>query len=490
MLISPRDFVDNRHLRHLASALRDGTSRSVLWAGPLALEGRRNGGASWGESFPASRVIDYLGSVPPSRYVADAFDSEYSPLLLEHTSINPVHPVHLAALRGSLVAHAMITAWRALGADVTTTYFINDLGKQVRVLVDAVRRAGSLDRRPPHVRFDRAVGVVYAAANMVAAGRWADIDVLTRRFPWLDDVLDIRELSRGASATDSECKDDLRSRLVEGMRAVHDLATFGIDIDRWEYESTLTLPPVHRLATVDRMRIVRINGTLCASTPGGRIPLVRRDGSPFYFAKDVENVRSRPFVKMTHVIGEDQAFLQRELSRLTALDGKSLRTFGIGHVTVHGKASSARQHRIVCVEDVEIEAGLEGVHALALGMLSVPHRARLRLPLPQEKWIPKVLAQLQAPLREMTDPRTPVNEPALEQLLTFILRAPGIIRSVTMRGNAHSLVTLLRHVLDAYSRAGAGVPEEVSSHTEQLVDLLAASCGLRRHDVSERKEQA
>lgn len=489
MLISPRDFVDNRHLRRLAPALRDGTSRSVRWSGPLALEVRRKGGGSWNESFSATRVIDYLSSVPPSRYIADAFDSEWPPLLLEHTSINPVHAVHLAALRGSLVAHAMITAWRALGADVTTTYFINDLGKQVRILVDAVRRAGSLDRRPPHVRFDRAVGVVYAAANMVAAGRWADIDVLSRRFPWLDDVLDITELSLGASATDSEHEDELRSQLVEGMRAAaaHDLAMFGIDIDRWEYESTLDLPPVHRLAAVTRMRTVRINGTLCASTPGGRIPLVRPNGVPFYFTKDVENVRSRPFVNMTHVIGDDQAFLQRELSQLAARDGKNLRTFGIGYVTVHGKASSARQHRIVCVEDIENEAGLEGVRALALGMLSVPHRARLRLPLPQEKWIPKVLTQLRAPLREA---RTTVDEAAAAELLTFILRAPGIIRSVTKRGNTHALVSLLRHVLDAYSRAGAGLPETVSAHAEQLLDLLAVSCGLRTQEKNERKEYA
>ncbi|WP_277621589.1 arginine--tRNA ligase [Clavibacter michiganensis] len=448
------------------------------------------GGESSTVQLQVTDVLQHLLAVPPSDLVRTAFTDEQPPVLVEHTSINPVHPVHLAALRGSLVGNAIVTARRALGAEVTTAYFVNDLGKQVRILVDAIRRGAHLDRRPDRVRFDRAVGVVYAAANMIEAKRWSDLGTLSARFPWLADVLDVERLTRVPGDVETVADDDIRQDVVDRMTsaAAHDLSGLGITIDRWEHESALELPPVQRLAALTHARTVRINGTICASLPAGRIPLLRRDGVPFYFAKDVENLRARPWTHMVHVVGNEQAFLQRELAQVAARESKHLKVFGVGIVTVSGRSSSARQHRMICVEDVEEDTGRDGLEALALGMLAVPRSAPLRLPLQRQPWVVKTQHRLRRMRTGLPSGSPSGDEAAVVELLTLLLRAPGIIKGVADRGNVHAIVFLLRSVLEADERAGSARPDHIVAHTSALVELLAKAAGIPPLDEIRRKE--
>ncbi len=56
-------------------------------------------------------------------------------ILLEHTSANPNGPLHVGRTRNPIIGDTMARILRFAGDDVTTEYYVNDVGKQVAILV-------------------------------------------------------------------------------------------------------------------------------------------------------------------------------------------------------------------------------------------------------------------------------------------------------------------------------------------------------------------
>jgi arginyl-tRNA synthetase len=55
-------------------------------------------------------------------------------VLLEHTSVNPTGPIHVGRARNPIIGDTLARCMRAYGFDVTTEYYVNDVGKQVVLL--------------------------------------------------------------------------------------------------------------------------------------------------------------------------------------------------------------------------------------------------------------------------------------------------------------------------------------------------------------------
>lgn len=55
-------------------------------------------------------------------------------VLLEHTSVNPTGPIHVGRARNPIIGDTLARCMRAYGYDVTTEYYVNDVGKQVVLL--------------------------------------------------------------------------------------------------------------------------------------------------------------------------------------------------------------------------------------------------------------------------------------------------------------------------------------------------------------------
>ncbi|MFA5314088.1 MAG: arginine--tRNA ligase, partial [Methanomassiliicoccales archaeon] len=55
-------------------------------------------------------------------------------VLLEHTSVNPTGPIHVGRARNPLIGDTLCRCLRRAGYDVTTEYYVNDVGKQVVLL--------------------------------------------------------------------------------------------------------------------------------------------------------------------------------------------------------------------------------------------------------------------------------------------------------------------------------------------------------------------
>lgn len=89
-------------------------------------------------------------------------------VVVEHTSANPVHPLHIGHARNASLGDTLARMLRARGHDVEVRYYVNDMGRQVSVVVLGFRLLG---KEPAEVakelgmKIDHAIGWVYAVTH-------------------------------------------------------------------------------------------------------------------------------------------------------------------------------------------------------------------------------------------------------------------------------------------------------------------------------------
>ncbi len=150
-------------------------------------------------------------------------------IVVEHTSANPVHPLHIGHARNMSLGDSLARLLRARGHTVQTRYYINDMGLQAAVLVYGVRLLGGkrfLDELPRGVKPDHYLGLVYAMTHTLAdiskvkkeleeARRSGDEERARRLQDELDKLV-------AAAARLREREPQLFDKLADAMRSVED----------------------------------------------------------------------------------------------------------------------------------------------------------------------------------------------------------------------------------------------------------------------------
>lgn len=199
--------------------------------------------------------------------------------LVEHTSANPVHPLHIGHGRNAILGDSLVRLLRFCGNEVETHFYVDDCGVQVMYAAigyDAVRREA--EERARRVKPDVVVGHIYSAVNAVA-----EINKLKKELSsQLDDEKRrelIREMDEWVAVLKRlmDTEGDLINKLVEvlGRRNVADeavelnrryeagepearkivrevvdlvlrgqretLSRLGVEIDKWDYESEVAV---------------------------------------------------------------------------------------------------------------------------------------------------------------------------------------------------------------------------------------------------------
>lgn len=77
-----------------------------------------------------------------SKLVLDSIDEDYGQLedknekiILEHTSANPNGPLHIGHIRNAIIGDSLARVLRSAGYDVETQYYVNDMGRQIAIIV-------------------------------------------------------------------------------------------------------------------------------------------------------------------------------------------------------------------------------------------------------------------------------------------------------------------------------------------------------------------
>lgn len=142
-------------------------------------------------------------------------------VLVEFVSANPTGPLHVGHGRGAAVGHALSGLLRAAGYDVVTEYYINDAGRQMKLLGASV-----------HARYLEQHGRVAVFPEDGYRGDYIE-QVATRLGKRLGSSL----LTLSAEQAETRCREFAGESLLQLIQ--EDLARFGVTFDSWFSEASL-----------------------------------------------------------------------------------------------------------------------------------------------------------------------------------------------------------------------------------------------------------
>ncbi|MDD5473903.1 MAG: arginine--tRNA ligase [Candidatus Methanoperedens sp.] len=227
-------------------------------------------------------------------------------VILEHTSANPDGPLHIGHIRNSVIGDTLARILKRAGYDVETQYYINDMGRQIAVVVWGLLNF-KFDKTK---KKDHAIAEVYINANKSLVDE-------KEHSPEVDAIMKKYEISD--AATDKKFKDAIDTAM-EGIKET--LKRMNIHHDRFIWESQFV-----RNGEVNRM-MERIKETGRAAIKDGALmvdlndmgiqkPLViqRSDGTSLYTTRDLayHEWKAAQCERMIDILGADHKLISSQL---------------------------------------------------------------------------------------------------------------------------------------------------------------------------------
>ena len=113
--------------------------------------------------------IDYSNF---SKLLLNKIDERYGQLpkvdekiVLEHTSANPNGPLHVGHVRNSIFGDSLARLLKLSGRDVETQYYVNDMGRQIAIIVFGIKELGLKIEDQEGDKIDHKIGRLYYKAN-------------------------------------------------------------------------------------------------------------------------------------------------------------------------------------------------------------------------------------------------------------------------------------------------------------------------------------
>jgi arginyl-tRNA synthetase len=83
-------------------------------------------------------------------------------VIVEHTSVNPIHPIHIGGARNAVIGDCLARLLKATGHEVKRHFYIDDVGLQV---AQASYGYGKIAKRGLDVKGDHFIGMIYAVTS-------------------------------------------------------------------------------------------------------------------------------------------------------------------------------------------------------------------------------------------------------------------------------------------------------------------------------------
>lgn len=284
--------------------------------------------------------------------------------LVEYVSANPTGPLHVGHGRGAAAGDSLARILRRAGYDVTTEYYINDAGRQMRILGMSV-----------WYRLRNLVGRTMAEPEDYYRGSYiTDIaKEMLEKDPSLADASD--EDGKG------RCYEYAKNEILEGIKK--DLRDFRVEHQNWFSEKTLVdggLVDKAFQALKDAGYTYEKDGALWFATSRlgddkDRV-LRKSDGSLTYFASDIayhHNKFERGFDWLIDVWGADHhGYVPRMRAAIEAM-GKGKKNFDVVliqlvNLLINGQpvSMSTRAGTFETLADVVREVGADAARFMSL----------------------------------------------------------------------------------------------------------------------------
>ena len=296
-------------------------------------------------------------------------------IIVEHTSVNPLHPIHIGQARNPMLGDALARILQYRGHEVSRHYYIDDVGRQSSVVAYGYAKLG---RPKPTEKTDLFVGkiytvtsclveinrfkkarelamVVHSADDLVKANKeideWMSIAVeLKGKYPVLFEALtakigldenpeeEINRLNRAYEDGEPDAKQLIREvsdLCLEGFRQT--MKRIGVTYDSWDWESdfvwsTQVCEVLQKLKAspfvfsendvleFDAEKVVQVLGLkaklgLSQNNEVPPLTLGRADGTTLYTTRDIAYTlwKFKQAKKVINVIGMEQSLAQLQL---------------------------------------------------------------------------------------------------------------------------------------------------------------------------------
>ncbi|MBI5091902.1 MAG: arginine--tRNA ligase [Candidatus Hydrogenedentes bacterium] len=272
--------------------------------------------------------------------------------LIEHTSINPNASPHVGRARNAMIGDSLVRLLRFDGYDVEVHYYVNDMGRQIALLVLACQDPSSLT-------FDQVLQI-YVDANARAE---AEPEFAAQGYDLL------AKMEQGDADTKSRFH-AITGLCLKGQLAV--LARLGVSYDVFDHESDYIKDA--RLAQVlealrakdavftdqDERLVVDLSKIGHAPEEGRYFVLMRANGSSMYGFRDIAytiDKSERGADINLSVFGEDHKLYAQQIALILEAAGKTApETVYYSYILLKAGKMSTRQGKVVLLSEFLDEA--------------------------------------------------------------------------------------------------------------------------------------
>jgi arginyl-tRNA synthetase len=235
-------------------------------------------------------------------------------VILEHTSANPDGPLHIGHIRNSVIGDTLARILKRAGYDVETQYYINDMGRQIAVVVWGLHNF-KLDKTK---KKDHAIAEVYINANKTLVDE-------KEHSPEVDAIM--KKYENADPATVKNFNDAIDTAM-EGIK--ESLIRMNVRHDKFIWESQFV-----RSGNVTRI-VEKLKGLDCAMMKDGAFmldlkdlgiekPLViqRSDGTTLYTTRDLayHEWKASCSDRMIDILGADHKLISSQLKAVLRILG-------------------------------------------------------------------------------------------------------------------------------------------------------------------------
>ncbi len=235
-------------------------------------------------------------------------------VILEHTSANPDGPLHIGHIRNSVIGDTLARILSRAGYDVETQYYINDMGRQIAVVVWGLLNF-SFDTTK---KKDHAIAEVYINANKTLVDEKEhspEVDAIMRKY----ETSDPDTIKKFKDAIDTAMEGIKES--LQRMNILHDKFIWESQFVRGGDVTRI----VERIKLLDRA--IMKDGAFMVELKdvGIEKPLViqRSDGTTLYTTRDLayHEWKASQCDRMIDVLGADHKLISSQLRAVLRILG-------------------------------------------------------------------------------------------------------------------------------------------------------------------------